>query len=146
MQGSWPCSVKVLLLQNPNGLRQIWQNLWRKIMAQKGLLCQWWWWWSPVHLAYAFFFCSVSLHFHHIRIKILSRVGCVTRLITSRCQGCSDYLLGFASTIMHFTIVIARSITITASTVSRPILDFTCILWRLGSDFTPQRLMQDWLG
>jgi hypothetical protein len=26
-------------------------------------------------------------------IIILSRVGCVTRLITSRCQGCSDYLL-----------------------------------------------------
>jgi hypothetical protein len=36
---------------------------------------------------------------------MLSCVGCVTRLITSRCQGCSDYLLDFPSTIMHFTII-----------------------------------------
>jgi hypothetical protein len=36
---------------------------------------------------------------------LLSRVGYVTRLITSLCQGCSDHLLDFASTIMHFTII-----------------------------------------
>jgi hypothetical protein len=38
-------------------------------------------------------------------IDILSRAGCVTRLITLRCQGCSEYLLCFAFTIMHFTII-----------------------------------------
>jgi hypothetical protein len=37
--------------------------------------------------------------------KILSRVGYVTRRISSR-QGCSEYLLCFASTIMHFTIIL----------------------------------------
>jgi hypothetical protein len=33
--------------------------------------------------------------------NILSRVGCVTRQITSRCQGCSEYLLRFASTLIQ---------------------------------------------
>jgi hypothetical protein len=35
---------------------------------------------------------------------ILSRVGYVTRLITSLCQECSGYLLSFLYTLMHFTI------------------------------------------
>jgi hypothetical protein len=33
------------------------------------------------------------LIFNGVQCIMLSRVGCFTRLITSRCQGCSDYLL-----------------------------------------------------
>jgi hypothetical protein len=55
-QGWRLCSVKKnILLRNPkkwkpDGLihrnRQIWQNLLRKAVAQKGLFCPWWWWWA----------------------------------------------------------------------------------------------------
>jgi hypothetical protein len=27
------------------GVKQIWQNILREAVAQKGLLCQWWYWW-----------------------------------------------------------------------------------------------------
>jgi hypothetical protein len=40
---------------------------------------------------------------------ILSRVGYVTRLITSRCQGCSEYLLCFAFTIIQSIIQLLLS-------------------------------------
>jgi hypothetical protein len=47
-QGWRPCSVKKLLLRNPKKWKpdQIWQNLLRKAMAQRGLFCQWWGWFT----------------------------------------------------------------------------------------------------
>jgi hypothetical protein len=50
---------------------------------------------------------------------MLSRVGYVTRQITSRRQDCSEYLLCFASTLTHFTIITTCSIATTASTSMR---------------------------
>jgi hypothetical protein len=69
---------------------------------------------------------------------IVSRVGYVTRLITSRCQGCSDYLL-----CIHFYTYTIHNLTITAATISRPILDFNYSVWRLGSNCVLRRLFLD---
>jgi hypothetical protein len=40
-------------------------------------------------------------------LRIMSRVGYVTRLITSRCQGCSDYLLWIHSYTQLFTLAVS---------------------------------------
>jgi hypothetical protein len=61
---------------------------------------------QPPRYMYVILTAVVSLEQSSSKGKalILSRIGYVTRLISSR-QGCSDYLLRFAYTLMDFTII-----------------------------------------
>jgi hypothetical protein len=58
------------------------------------------------------FHCHSHINFqflNNMQLNILSCVGYVTRPITSRCQGCSDYLLHihfYTYTILHITITL----------------------------------------
>jgi hypothetical protein len=64
----------------------------------------------------------ISSHTTTLQGNILSRVGYVTWLITSRRQGCSDYLLYFASTHTQFTI--SQLLSILCNPVSQLLFNY----------------------
>jgi hypothetical protein len=68
----------------------------------------WYYRWD-IFMIYAFEMASRSIIYLLNCMKILSRIGYVTRRISSLCQECSGYLLCYLYTLIHFSISISCS-------------------------------------